>query len=109
MNVVVKLEANIQWHTRPSTTSARWIGVCEPMNLSMEAETLDELHSVIEETMQLVLTDLLRENELQEYLEEHGWRASNLDSATVNDDVAFDVPWQMITERPPLDSERRVN
>jgi hypothetical protein len=108
MNItVVKLEATVQWMTRQSTTSTRWIGVCEPMRLSMEAESLDELHGVINETMQLLLTDLLRDNELDAFLRDQGWTAQNLPESASEDDVRFDVPWEMITQGTPIDSERR--
>ena len=105
--VTVTLQAQIQWHAKPSDTSKRWIGICEPMNLAMEADSLDELHSVINETLNLVLTDLLRENELETYLRERGWRAVNM-PANPKQDVDFEVPWELIVAGGRRDSERRA-
>lgn len=108
VTVTVTLEAQIQWHAKPSDTSKRWIGICEPMNLAMEADSLDELHSVINETLDLVLTDLLRENELEAYLRARGWHAINM-PANPRQDVNFEVPWELIVAGGSRrDSERRA-
>jgi hypothetical protein len=47
MNAMVRLQANLVWQAKQSETSDRWIGVCSPINLVMEAATLDELHNLI--------------------------------------------------------------
>ena len=97
--VMIQIEgqAQLQWQARRSTTSKRWIGVCDPLNLVVEADSLDELHSVIEEALQLLLTDLLRDNELDQFLREHGWKAVNLPAKTPMD-VQFNVPWHLIAQ-----------
>ena len=106
--VMIQIEgrAQLQWQARRSATSQRWIGVCDALNLVMEADSLDELHSVIDEALQLLLTDLLHDNELDPFLREHGWQATNLPAKADVQDVQFDVPWQLIAESA-RDSERR--
>lgn len=106
---VVKLDAKIQWFARPSTTSGRWIGVCEPMNLIMEANGLDELRSLIEESMQLLFADLLEDHELDKYLRDRGWVAHNLGGVVQASDVQFEVPWELIAKGKMGDPERRTN
>ena len=108
--VLVRTEgsAQLQWHVRRSVTSKRWIGVCEPMNLVLEADTLDELHGVIEEALQLLFTDLFQDNELETFLRDRGWKANNIPPQLNADDVQFDVPWQLIVESQ-RDSERRTH
>lgn len=109
MRTVVTIQANIPWHAVPSSTSKRWIGVCQPMNLTIEADSLDELHSIIGETMQLTLLDLLQDDELDGFLRTHGWAASNLPQGRrTGEDVAFNVPWELIA-RGHLDTERRAS
>ena len=68
------------------------------MNISTEADSLDELHSVIDETMQLLLVDLLRDNELDRFLMARGWKALNIPTRGDQKDVEFNVPWQLIAE-----------
>jgi hypothetical protein len=101
-------QAQIQWLAHRSTTSKRWIGECQPMGLIMEADSLDELHSVIDEAMQLLLLDLLRDNELDQFLREHGWRAQDVPMEARPEDVKFSVPWELIAEGT-RDSERRTH
>ena len=106
---VVRLDAQIQWIARPSTTSNRWIGQCAPMNLVMEASSLDELHSLIEEAMQLLLTDLLADNELDRFLKDRGWAAFKQGAITSPSDVKFEVPWELIAKDRMGDPERRAH
>ena len=77
------------------------------MNLVLEADTLDELYGVIDEAMQVLLVDLLRDNELEQFLREHGWHALNVPFQVKPEDVKFDVPWELIAEGARDDSERR--
>lgn len=106
--IQIQGHAQIQWRAHRSATSKRWIGVCEAMNLVTEADTLDELHSLIDETLQLLLTDLLRDNELDQFLREHGWKAVNLPAKAIPNDVEFNVPWELVAESA-RDSERRAH
>jgi len=109
--VVIRIQgkAQLQWRAQRSPTSKAWIGICEPMNLVMEADSLDELYSVIDEAMQLMLVDLLRDNELEAFLREHGWKAQNVPQQVKPEDVKFDVPWELIAEGAKNDSERRTH
>ena len=102
--VQIQGQVQIQWRAERAP-SGRWIAVCQPMNLVTEADSLDELHSVINEAMQLLLVDLLRDNELEAFLRAHGWKA-RLPVAANPADVQFNVPWQLIAEGAH-DSARR--
>ena len=107
MAVTIIVQGQIQWRAARSP-SQRWVGICDAMNLAMEANSLDELHSLINETMHLLLTDLLRDNELERYLTERGWRARGMRTSQKVRDVEFDVPWELIAEGA-RGSERRAN
>ena len=80
--------------------------MCDAMKLVTEADTLDELHSLIEETIQLTLTDLLEDGELDVYLRDIGWRAGPMPVRQDGRDVEFDVPWELVAERA-RSTERR--
>jgi predicted RNase H-like HicB family nuclease len=97
--VTVQVGAQIQWLATYNPTSRRWVGICDPMNLTMEADTLDELHSVIEEAIQLMLRDLLEDNELDAYLRDMGWNAQPIPVGQLPKNVEFDVPWQLVAEK----------
>lgn len=104
---IVKIEgsAQVQWRAERGE-SGRWIAVCQPMSLVTEADSLDELHSVINESMQLLLVDLLKDNELEPFLREHGWKA-HLPTTVDPSVVQFNVPWQLVAEGSLNDSARR--
>lgn len=104
--VTIEVATKIEWLAR-QTVSGRWVGVCESLNLATEADSLDELHSVINESIQLLMVDLLEDDELSSYLHARGWHASNL-PAVHDGDVEFDVPWHLIAEGR-LDTERRAH
>jgi hypothetical protein len=100
MSDIVSIEgqAQLEWHATVGP-SGRWIGVCKAMNLASEAESLDELYSVINETMQLMLFDLLADNELDRFLKDHGWKAMHLPHHVKNpEDIQFRVPWSLIAK-----------
>ena len=113
MRVVIHLQSQVVqvvWRAVRSPTSRRWIGVCDALNLVTEADSLDELHSVIPESIHLLLEDLLSENELDRYLKERGWTAENVPPSPAQaKDVQFDVPWELVAEGAVRDPERRAH
>ena len=104
--VTIEVTSKLEWRAVRSATSSRWIGICDAMNLSIEADSLDELASVIDETLNLVLIDLLSDNMLDQYLRKHGWSARHV-PANANEDVRFDLPWHLAAEFGS-DSTRRA-
>ena len=104
--VKVEVDSQLQWRATQSAASGRWIGVCDALSLVMEADSLDELYSVIHEAVQLLMTDLLEDDELTQYFRARGWRAANMPSRSDIRDVQFLVPWQLIAEG--ADGSKRV-
>lgn len=93
--VVIEAKGTVPWRAFRSDTSRRWVAICDAMNLTTEADTLDELHSLISESVHLLLADLLRDNELEAFLQERGWHALNLPT-NPSQNVQFDVPLELI-------------
>ncbi len=79
------------------------------MNLCIEADSLDELHRLIPETMRLLMFDLLADNELDAFLRERGWQAIGGLPARPQEDLRFQVPWELIVPGATGDSERRAS
>lgn len=99
-------QATVQWQATKSALSKRFVGVCQPMNLSVEANSLDELYSLIPETIHLLMHDLLIDNELQPFLKEIGWRfPGELPKPT--EDVRIQVPWELVVSGEMGDTTRR--
>jgi hypothetical protein len=104
---IVSIESKVQWQVARSATSGRWIGVCQPMNLAMEANSLDELSEVIKESIHLLLIDLLQDNELDQFLRDRGWTALNMPRCDVTGDVEFDVPLELLVAESSRGPEYR--
>jgi hypothetical protein len=107
--VTIELESRLAWRARRSPTSDRWIGECPELNLVIEADSESELRSLIPESIHLLFSDLLADDELDQFLRERGWRAHHMPSPTERDDVRFDVPWELIAESARRDPERRAH
>ncbi len=59
---VVHIEAKVPWQTRRAQ-GGNWIAVCDPLRLTVQAETYAELMEDIGLTLNALLKDLLREND----------------------------------------------
>jgi hypothetical protein len=105
--ITVKIEANVAWKVFQSPMSKRWIGVCDELNLCVEADSETELRSLIPESLHLLMKDLLGDEELDQFLRDKGWQAMNLPVRPVGE-VQFDVPWHIIAaEGAKRDSQGR--
>jgi hypothetical protein len=107
--MLVRIHANLKWDVLP-TKDGNWIGVCDPLKLTVQAETWAELMEDIGLTLNAVLIDLLKSNELERFLGDRGWRVVGGVIPQRSDrpeDVRFDVPFvpTMMGENDP---QRRV-
>jgi len=92
MRDVINIEANIVWGYFQDHASGNWIGVSEPLKLTVEADTLPALHESMTEAMDCLFNELLSSGDLDRFLGEHGWTAINALPARREHDVCFDVP-----------------
>ncbi len=88
---VVHIEAEIPWRIGRADEE-HWIGICDPLGLTVESETWAELMEDIALTLEAMLKDLLSSNDLDRFLLDRGWtaRGGPLDDAEA---VRFDVPF----------------
>lgn len=99
-------QASVQWRATKSKSSKRFVALCEPMNVSLEANSIDELYSMIPEAIHLLMRDLLEDDEIQPFLREIGWRfPGELPKPT--EDVRIQVPWELIVSGEMGDTARR--
>jgi predicted RNase H-like HicB family nuclease len=94
MTTVITVNANLEWRAQRGD-DAGWVAFCDALGLATEAETLDELHSLIPEAIHLLLIDLFEDNELDAFLKTRGWQTTQVQAAS-NDDYPVRVPpWQL--------------
>lgn len=92
--VQIQMQSNLQWAVK--RTANRVIAVCEPLNLVLDADTLEELPGIINEGLHLLFIDLLMDNELDAFLRARGWNALGVpNQIPEGDEVQFDVPWNL--------------
>jgi hypothetical protein len=65
----------VQWHVNVSSLG-QWIGVCEPLGLTEEGKSLDDLRQNIERSIQRLMEHLTSTGEFDSFLIERGWRAT---------------------------------
>ena len=102
---VIKIETNgqVQWNIAKSN-AGQWIGVCRPLGLTMEGNTLEDLLTSINEAVQAVMIDLMESGELDTFLRNRGWMSMPQPMPQHPTGVRFDIPIALL----PLDSTREL-
>lgn len=88
---LVRIDGNVQWNVFPAKNGA-WIGVCDPLKLTVQSETWAELMEDIGQTLNAIMSDLLASNELPKFLQDRGWRVVGAIPSRP-EEVRFDVPF----------------
>ena len=89
---VIRIEGRIEWKI-DSTESGPWVGFCDALKLTAQADTWGELMQDIEWAMGSVFEDLLETGDLERFLEERGWGATIPENHRKLKKVTFDVPF----------------
>jgi len=94
MPMLVRIQANLQWQVHQGK-GGNWIGVCDPLKLTVQGETFAELMEDIGHTLDAVLRDLLGSNELPRFLQDQGWQivGGSIPQTDRPENVRFDVPF----------------
>lgn len=88
---VVKVDGTLQWRCFRAS-GGNWVAVCDPLRLTVQAETWANLMEDIGHTVNAMFVDLLRSNELEEFLRDHNWRLVG-QMPTQPSRVRFDMPF----------------
>lgn len=105
--VTIEVKASLQWVFYRDERSRRWIAICDPLKVTVEADTHAELRENIEEGLNLLFQNLLRERELDRFLMLRGWSMSSQVPEGAGE-VHFDVPIELVA-RAVNGSENRVH
>lgn len=104
--VQIQVQGNVPWAVS-RTPSGGYVAVCEPLGLAMEGNSLDDLFLNISEAVQLVMNDLLRAGELDQFLRARGWHASPSGKLPATGPVEFQVPIELLMQAQ-RDSARAI-
>jgi hypothetical protein len=94
--VKIQINANLEWQLE-RTRRGRILAICEPLGLTLEADSQEEALSLINEGLHYFFLDHLAEGTLEKFLMSKGWRASTPLPLhyTPGDVVTFDVPFSL--------------
>ncbi len=103
MKTIVSIQANLVWHVYQDRASGYFIGVCDPLKITLQGQSLGELTETIDEGINALLHDLIQTNELDLFLRDQGWTlVTPVPKRTEN--VRFQVPFT-IDQRPMHDRQ----
>lgn len=91
MDTLVRIDGRVQWQCL-RTEGGNWIARCTPLKLTLQSATWAELMEDIGLALDALLKDLLKSNDLEKFLREHGWRPVGL-MPRRPEKVRFDVPF----------------
>jgi hypothetical protein len=67
------LKAKVDWVCVFDKTCDKWVGVCDDLGLTVQADQQKELHTAIWEAMESLFSMLIEEGLLDKFLKEHDW------------------------------------
>ena len=105
-DIEIEVETTVEWIATPAE-SGRWVAACDSLGLAMEGSSLDELHGLIGEASFALFSDLLKDDEFDQFLTERGWRAVTKPAPSAADDIGFSIPWNLVAQGSDYDPERR--
>lgn len=75
------------------TENNLYVGVCDPLRLTVQADTWNELQELIEETMEVLIEDLHESDELDQFLVEHDLNDDNTSGVASESEISFLSEW----------------
>lgn len=97
INTSIQINANLVWATA-RLPSGVWIGICDPLGITVEADNEEDLRSVIQEAHHTLFVDLLEDGELAKFLADRGWKTqSPIPQAIPEEGVRFEVPFRTVS------------
>ena len=95
-NYQVNVRAQLVWEFR-KTRAGAMLGVCDALALTLQAETAEELRSMIDESLHYFFLDHFEEGTLDAFLRRRGWESDQALPARHDvmpeDLLRFNVPW----------------
>lgn len=95
----IAIQARLQWNIT-ITRAGNFLGVCDPIGLSLEGGSEDELRSVIEESLHWFFLTHLEDGTLNAFLASKGWTFTGpMPTKNEIDEggaVRFDVPVDLV-------------
>lgn len=93
--ITVKIQADLSWQVC-KTSIGSIVAVCDPIGLSLEGDSEEEVRSLIAEGLDCFFRDHLEDGSLERFLMTKGWSSDSIPkNISEGDVVRFDVPWRV--------------
>ena len=100
MTTTITVNANISWVVGRDLRAQVWVGWCNQLKLTAQADSFGEMLETINEIMTTMMETLLEEGQLEAFLRRHGWGLAQPVPAAPAGDVGFDVPFSIDRAEP---------
>jgi len=88
--VIIRVDGKVPCNIL-QTKNGNWVAICEPLKLTLQADTWANLMEDIASTLDAIFRDLLSSNELNKFLKDKGWKLlGRIPRHTT--DMRFDLP-----------------
>jgi hypothetical protein len=94
--MTVEIQAQLQWIVFQDPTSKRWIGICEPLRITLGGNSQADLVESIDDALQALMLDLCAHDEFEKFLRERGWRQLTPLPEKVDEATRFNIPMDIL-------------
>ena len=77
----MRIQAQISWRIEPGEEPGRLVAICDELDLVTGGGSHEEVCSMIQESMELLIEELVEEGDLEEYLQHKGVKYSKTENA----------------------------
>jgi predicted RNase H-like HicB family nuclease len=95
--LIVRIDAQLPWRFTIGK-GGNYVAVCDPLQLTLQAETWADLMEDTSDVLNSVFKDLLKNGQLDAFLRMHGWNFMGQVPQRDQENVRFDVPFFFIPE-----------
>jgi len=104
-SILVRINGQVPWRCFVARTG-EWIAVCDPLKLTLQAESWNELVEDMGSTLDALLKELLSTNDFDRFMRENGWTVIGpIPTPLQAENIRFDLPFVPIVTGP-YDSSR---
>jgi len=96
-----QLQSRVKWSVWQDKQSSYWIAVCDPLGLTVDGESIDDLIKTLLEAQRLLFTDLLEEGDMDRFLTKRGWVMARPSVSIPNEPPTFDIPFELAYDGAP--------
>ena len=91
--VFVRMNVGADWEVTHS--GDYWVGACDTLELTVQSDSWPYLIEDISDAMQGLFETLLEDNQMDQFLNKHGWTMESDAQPTMSSPPQFAVPFRM--------------